>query len=65
VPPDLSAIVAGLAGSGTDDGPDDSRGDRLARTGVLALEQRLQQREQELARALLRIAGLEAALEAR
>jgi hypothetical protein len=59
-PVDLSALVAALAGDGTDDG----RADLCARGEVLALEQRLRQREQELARALTRIASLEAALQA-
>jgi hypothetical protein len=59
-PVDLSALVAALAGYEADD----SRADVLARRDVLVLEQRLQQREQELARALDRIAGLEAALQA-
>jgi hypothetical protein len=59
-PVDLSALVAALAGDGTDDGPTDLG----ARGEMLALEQRLRQREQELARALTRIASLEAALQA-
>jgi hypothetical protein len=61
MPVDLSALAAALAGYGTDDG----RGDLLARREMVALAQRLQQREQELASALARIAGLEAALHAR
>jgi hypothetical protein len=60
-PVDLSALAAALAGYGTDDG----RGDLLARREMVALAQRLQQREQELASALARIAGLEATLQAR
>jgi hypothetical protein len=58
---DLPALVAALAGCGTGDG----HADRLTRKEVLALEQRLQHREQELARAMLRIAGLEAAIQQR
>jgi hypothetical protein len=61
VPVDLSAIVAALADCGTADG----WGDFHTRRDLLALEQRLQQREQELAQALARIAGLEAAFQAR
>jgi hypothetical protein len=60
-PVDLSAIAAALADCGTDDGG----GDFHTRRDLLALEQRLKQREQDLASALARIAGLEAALQAR
>jgi hypothetical protein len=60
-PVDVSALVAALAGHKSDD----SRADLLARREMVALKQRLQQREQELASALARIAGLEAAIQAR
>jgi hypothetical protein len=60
-PVDLSALVAALAdcgaGGGQADGP--------TRSEMFALERRLRQREQELAIALDRIAGLEAAMQAR
>ncbi len=58
---DVAAFVAALQDCGTDDG----RGNVFLHTELLTLEQRLQQREQELASALARIAGLEAALQAR
>jgi hypothetical protein len=55
---DMDALIAALAGEGSDEGlEDDFPGRKLP-----ALERRLQQREQELARALSRIASLEAAL---
>jgi hypothetical protein len=58
-PVDLSALVVALAAYETDDV-------RVARSSeVFALERRLQEREQELARALTRIAALEAAIQAR
>jgi hypothetical protein len=60
-PVDLSAIAAALADCGAGGG----RGVFHADREMFALEQRLQQREQELAQALARIAGLEAALQAR
>ncbi len=58
---DLSALAAALA----DDATDDGRTDGLARRQLLALERHLRQREQDLANALARIAGLEAALQAK
>jgi hypothetical protein len=60
-PVDLSALVAALADCGAGGG----RGVFHADREMFALEQRLQQREQELAQAMARIAGLEAALQAR
>ena len=60
-PVDLSALLVALADNGLDDG----QADVLARRDRRALEHLLQQREQELATALVRIAGLEDALQAR
>jgi len=60
-PVDLSAIAAALADCGAGGG----RGVFHADREMFALEQHLQQREQELAIALDRIAGLEAAMQAR
>jgi hypothetical protein len=60
-PVDLSAIAAALADCGAGGGQGVFHADRE----MFALEQRLQQREQELAQALARIAGLEAALQTR
>jgi uncharacterized protein len=60
-PVDLPALVAALAGCGTGDG----RADLPARREMFTLEQRLQQREQELASALIQIAALKAAVQAR
>jgi hypothetical protein len=60
-PVDLSALVAALAIDGTDD----DLADAPARRDLWVLEQRLQQREQELTTALTRIAALETALQAR
>jgi hypothetical protein len=60
-PVDLSALVSALADYGADDG----QADVPTRREVFTLERLLRQREQELAMALHRIAGLEAALQAR
>ena len=59
-PVDLSVLAAALVECRTGDG----RADVFARRDFLALEQLLQQREQQSASALTRIAGLEAALQA-
>jgi hypothetical protein len=64
-PVDLSALVAALDTALAGDGSDDGSADRVGSRDVMALEQRLRRREQELARALARIAGLEAALQGR
>jgi hypothetical protein len=64
-PVDLSALVAALDTALAGDGYDDGAADRVGSRDLMALEQRLRRREQELARALDRIAGLEAALQGR
>ncbi len=58
---DRRALVAALV----DDGTDDGRADLLARRKMSALEQRFQQRERELARALIQIAALTVAIQIR
>jgi hypothetical protein len=60
-PLDLPALAAALAGCGTGDG----RADFLARSEMVTLAQHLRQREQELASALIQIAALKAAVQAR
>jgi hypothetical protein len=60
-PLDLPALAAALAGCGTGDG----QADPPARREMLTLAQRLRQREQELASALIQIAALKAAVQAR
>jgi hypothetical protein len=60
-PVDLPALAAALAGRWTGKG----RADLLAHGQMFTLEQRLQQREQELASALIEIAALKAAIQAR
>jgi hypothetical protein len=58
---DLPALAVALAGCGTEGG----RADLLPREEMFMLEKRLQQREQELASALIQIAALKAAIQAR
>jgi hypothetical protein len=58
-PVNLPALAVALAGYGTEDG----RADLLPRREMFTLEQRLQQREQELASALIQIAALKAAIQ--